>query len=219
MVSSTSSTPQSAATTVRPPSVTIRMTGTSTPVVRISRQRLRTDARSWRPSTRTASQSGASSRTVGSAGRMRTWCGSRASAGSTSADGCSALVSKSKVPIAHRLLGPRGRVEPASFTAYAAGEVVLVVVAKHERPTVSPLVRRTRRIAGAPLQLTEYPTWAGRRHRATPGETTVSPVQAGHGALLGGDQGSSRTRRGPGRIEDVATVADVLAAVRSAAPR
>ena len=56
-------------------------TGTSVPVVRISRHRSRAWARSWRPSTSSRSESGASSRALPSAGRILTWWPSSASAG------------------------------------------------------------------------------------------------------------------------------------------
>src|SRR6478735_271116 len=64
----------------------------SVPVARISLQRSRACARSWRPSTSRRSASGASRRALPSAGRMRTWWPRSARPGSTSADGCRALV-------------------------------------------------------------------------------------------------------------------------------
>ncbi len=94
---STSSMPQSAATTASPPSVRISSTGWSEPVVRISRHRSRAWASSRRPSIRTRSDAGASSRALPSAGRILTWCGSSARPGSTSAEGWVVLVSRSSV--------------------------------------------------------------------------------------------------------------------------
>ncbi len=94
----TSSMPQSWATTARPPSVTMSSTGTSEPVVRISRHRSRASARSWRPSTSSRSESGASSRALPSAGRILTGGGGararaaprrRAGARWSAARGCS----------------------------------------------------------------------------------------------------------------------------------
>ena len=109
--STTSSMPQSWATTARPPSVTMSSTGTSVPVVRISRHRSRAWASSWRPSTRTRSGSGASIRALPSAGRILTWWLSRARPGSTSAEGWRALVSSSRVLMAaSSRLGRYGRI-------------------------------------------------------------------------------------------------------------
>src|SRR4051794_37878095 len=89
----TSSTPQSALTAARPPSVTTSSNGQSTPVVRRIRQRDRTCGRSRRPSTSSASAGDASSRADASAGATRMVCERRPSAGSTSVDGCSVFVS------------------------------------------------------------------------------------------------------------------------------
>ena len=82
--STTSLTPQSALTAVRPPSVRIRSIGTVMPVVvRILQSDLAL-ARSKRASTRITSDGGALISCAGSAGIARTLWLSRLSAGSTS---------------------------------------------------------------------------------------------------------------------------------------
>ncbi len=85
--------PQSAVTAARPPSVTTRISGQPGPVERSSWHSDRTCGRSRRPSTRMTSAPGVSTRAGPSAGATRTLCSSRPSAGSTSVEGCRALVS------------------------------------------------------------------------------------------------------------------------------
>ncbi len=102
--SSTSSTPHSAVSATRPPSVSTTNSGAATPVVRSRRHSERAPARSLRASTSTASDCGAVSSADTSAGATRTEWPSRASAGSTSEDGVIALVSSNKVAIGGCLL-------------------------------------------------------------------------------------------------------------------
>src|SRR5271156_6040849 len=89
-----SSSPQSALTATRPPSLTTAKTGTDRPAVLNRRQRPRADDRSLRASTSTASAVPASSNEDGSGGAVRTVCGSSDNDGSTGS-GCSSDVSSS----------------------------------------------------------------------------------------------------------------------------
>ena len=89
-----SSSPQSALTATSPPSLTTASTATARPAVLNSRHRPRAADRSWRASTSTASAVPASSREDGSAGAVRTVCGSSDNDGSTGS-GCSSEVSSS----------------------------------------------------------------------------------------------------------------------------
>lgn len=100
--------PQSAVTAARPPSVTTRISGQPGPVERSSWHSDRTCGRSRRPSTRMTSAPGVSTRAGPSAGATRTLCSSRPSAGSTSVEGCSALVSSRSELMTDHLPGSDG---------------------------------------------------------------------------------------------------------------
>ncbi len=100
--------PQSAVTAARPPSVTTRISGQPGPVERSSWHSDRTCGRSRRPSTRMTSAPGVSTRAGPSAGATRTLCSSRPRAGSTSVDGCRALVSSRRELMPGHLPGSVG---------------------------------------------------------------------------------------------------------------
>ena len=87
-----SSSPQSALTATRPPSLTTAKTGTDRPAVLNSRHSPRAADRSVRASTSTASAVPASSNEDGSGGAVRTVCGSSDNDGRTGS-GCSSEVS------------------------------------------------------------------------------------------------------------------------------
>src|SRR6478736_733 len=92
----TSSMPQSLVMPARPPSVTTTISGLEMPVVQMTRHSDLAMASSRRASTMTTSACGASTRAEASAGRMRTWCDSSPSAGTTSALGAKVFVSSSR---------------------------------------------------------------------------------------------------------------------------
>ncbi|OLT52255.1 hypothetical protein BJF88_14270 [Cellulosimicrobium sp. CUA-896] len=84
--SSRSSAPHSAVTTVRPPSVSTSTSGTASPVACSSRHVVRAATRSRRASSRTTSESGASTSADGSIGSTRMRWDSRPRAGRTSTE-------------------------------------------------------------------------------------------------------------------------------------
>src|SRR2546430_8144618 len=92
----TASAPGWALTAARPPSVTIATSGQSRPVACSRRQMLLACTSSRRASISTTSAGGASTRADASAGSTRTGCSRSPRAGSTSADGSSALVISSR---------------------------------------------------------------------------------------------------------------------------
>src|SRR6202023_970961 len=92
----TSSTLHSALPAASPPSVTIAKSGQSRPVACSRRQMLLACTSSRREAPSTTSAGGASTRADASAGSTRTGCSRSPRAGSTSADGSSALVISSR---------------------------------------------------------------------------------------------------------------------------
>ena len=112
----TSSMPHSALTAESPPSVVITITGEPIPVEVSKRVRLLAAGKSRRASMKRRSISGTSTSTLASAGRILTWCWSRASAGSTSALAPRALVRRRTRAMAdflslHSLNSPQTRLE------------------------------------------------------------------------------------------------------------
>ena len=164
---------------------------TDRPVVRSSRHSERAPARSRRPSTSTASAGGASTRTAASAGSTRTWWGSSPSAGSTSAEGASALVRSSSWA-----MGPPGGMPVPGHQ-----------VRPHARPVV--LRRRTPRRCGT----RESPKLPG--ESVQPGRAAVdhprrppppggadrdhSPARTGERVLLAADGVPVLARHSPAR--------------------
>ena len=88
--------PQSLVMPASPPSVTTTSSGIEMPVVQMTRHSDLAMASSRLASTMTTSADGASTRAEASAGRMRTWCESSPSAGTTSALGAKVFVSSSR---------------------------------------------------------------------------------------------------------------------------
>jgi hypothetical protein len=157
----TSSTPQSALTAARPPSVTTSSTGQSTPVVRRTRHRDRTCGRSRRPSTSSASAGDASSRADASAGATRIVCESRPSAGSTSVDGCSVFVSSRSWLTRH--LPSRPGLKFTMMMSWVAGSV------RNPRRLYAPEIRPSHEIEtqrGARVAAGTIRYWAGARAAA-----------------------------------------------------
>ncbi len=158
--SRTSSMPHSAVTAASPPSVTTRISGLPIPVERRSWQRLRICGRSRLPSTRMTSALGVSTRAEPSAGATRTVCRSRPSAGSTSADGCSALVSRRSELI------PGSPLSGSSRSRYGCRHSRMAQVPRWERDRPPAAIRRIRRRAR------QYGACA--RSPATPGAPLLS---------------------------------------------
>src|SRR6478735_2734856 len=164
-----SSAPHSAVTTVRPPSVSTRISGTVRPVARSRRHVVLAVTRSRRASSTTMSASGASTRADGSTGSTRTRWDNRPRAGSTWAEPPDAGVSSSRsatwdLPACE--WGPRYRARRRSCAGMSTGGVPSLACAGRNAREIAPRCDNRRRAPPLP---------AGRSPARAPGPVVRDP--------------------------------------------